>query len=99
MACFRSPCVTNIPVCNAPKSMSKPHKLSDYTEFLPKGDRPERRTPLPITNLPVNAISQDNDPTLEIRTLIEQLQQTARDARAQVRVIEKERDTIAMELA
>ena len=50
--------------------MSKPHKLSDYTEFLPKT---ERRATLPITNLPVNAISEETDPTFEIRTLIEQL--------------------------
>lgn len=99
MACFRILCITSILLEMRPKRMSKPHKLSDYTEFLPKGDRPERRTPLPITNLPVNAISQDNDPTLEIRTLIEQLQQTARDARSQVRTIEQERDSIAVELA
>jgi CheY-like chemotaxis protein/peptidoglycan hydrolase CwlO-like protein len=75
--------------------MSKPHKLSDYTEFLPKT---ERRTPLPITNLPVNAISEETDPTLEIRTLIEQLQQTARDARGQVRAIEQERDALVLDL-
>ncbi len=76
--------------------MSKSHKLSDYTEFLPKT---ERRTPLPITNLPVNAISEDIDPTLEIRTLIEQLQQTARDARTQARTFEQERDAAAISLA
>jgi len=76
--------------------MSTSHKLSDYTEFLPKT---ERRTPLPITNLPVNAISEDIDPTLEIRTLIEQLQQTARDARTQARTFEQERDAAAISLA
>jgi CheY-like chemotaxis protein/chromosome segregation ATPase len=76
--------------------MSKPHKLSDYTEFLPKS---ERRDPLPITNLPVNAISEESDPTLEIRTLIEQLQQTARDARTQARACETERDAMAVNLA
>jgi CheY-like chemotaxis protein/chromosome segregation ATPase len=76
--------------------MSQPHKLSDYTEFLPKK---ERRTPLPITHLPVNAISEESDPTLEIRTLIEQLQETARSARGQVRAIEDERDAIAIDLA
>jgi len=76
--------------------MSQSHKLSDYTEFLPKK---ERRTQLPITNLPVNAISEENDPTLEIRTLIEQLQQTARDARSKVHVAEQERDDMARELA
>lgn len=76
--------------------MSQPHKLSDYSEFLPKK---ERRSPLPITNLPVNAISQDADPTLEIRTLIEQLQQTARDSRNQLNAAEQERDEHARELA
>jgi len=80
----------------ATKRMSQPHKLSDYSEFLPKK---ERRNPLPITNLPVNAISEDMDPTLEIRTLIEQLQQTARDARGQVRAVEQERDAVALDLA
>ncbi len=77
--------------------MSQPHKLSDYTEFLPKKE--QRRSPLPITNLPVNAISEESDPTLEIRTLIEQLQQTARDAREQTRGAEQERDALALEMA
>jgi CheY-like chemotaxis protein len=78
--------------------MSNPQpKLSDYTEFSPKKE--QRRAPLPITNLPVNAISEDVDPTLEIRTLIEQLQQTARDARAQTRAVEQDRDGLTHELA
>ena len=78
--------------------MSQPQpKLSDYTEFLPKKE--QRRTPLPITNLPVNAISEEVDPTLEIRTLIEQLQQTAREARTQTRTVEQERDGLTHELA
>ena len=77
--------------------MSHPQpKLSAYTEFHPT---PEARTPLPITNLPVNALSGDADPTLEIRTLIEQLQQTARDARTQSRAKEQEKDTLGKELA
>ncbi len=77
--------------------MSQPQpKLSDYSEFLPK---PERHTPLPITNLPVNAISEEVDPTLEIRTLIEQLQQSAREARKQTRTVEQERDGLTHELA
>ena len=77
--------------------MSHPQpKLSAYTEFHPK---PEPRTPLPITTLPVNALSEDADPTLEIRTLIEQLQQTARDARTQSRATEQEKDALAHRLA
>lgn len=75
--------------------MSQPHKLSDYSDFLPKK---ERRSPLPITNLPVNAISQESDPTLEIRNLIEQLQQAARDSRSQLNAAEQERDGLAREL-
>jgi len=75
--------------------MPQPQKLSDYSEFLPKR---ERRVPLPITNLPVNAISEDIDPTLEIRTLIEQLQQTAREARAQAHGVEEERDELHQKL-
>lgn len=75
--------------------MSQPQKISDYSEFLPKK---ERRSPLPITNLPVNAISHDSDPTLEIRNLIEQLQQTARDSRGQLNAAEQERDGLAREL-
>jgi len=77
------------------KRMPQSNKLSDYSEFQPKK---ERRTPLPITNLPVNAISEDSDPTLEIRNLIEQLQQTARDSRGQVHTAEQERDGIALDL-
>lgn len=76
--------------------MSQSHNLSDYSEFLPKK---ERRTSLPITSLPVNAISEETDPTFEIRTLIEQLQQTARDARGQLNTAERERDEVARELA
>jgi len=77
--------------------MSQPQpKLSDYTEFLPQK---ERRTPLPITSLPVNAISEEADPTLEIRTLIEQLQQTARDARTEVRAAEQEKEALEQQLA
>lgn len=77
------------------KRMSQSHKLSDYSEFQPKK---ERRTTLPITNLPVNAISEESDPTLEIRNLIEQLQQTARDARGQLHTAEQERDDVVLEL-
>ena len=77
--------------------MSHPQpKLSAYTEFQPQHGT---RTPLPITTLPVNALSEEADPTLEIRTLIEQLQQTARDARTQSRATEQEKDALAHQLA
>ena len=59
---------------------------------------PQRRVPSPITNLPVNALTDDLDPTREIRSLIEQLQQSARDARNQTRTVEHERDDLATQL-
>jgi CheY-like chemotaxis protein len=71
-------------------------KLTDYTDDAP---RSERRAPAPITNLPVNAITHDSDPTLEIRTLIEQLQQAARDARTKQRDVEMEREDLTSQLA
>lgn len=77
--------------------MPQPRKLSDYSEFQPKK---ERRSPLPITAVPTNStMTEEADPTHEIRTLIEQLQQTARDARGQLRVVEEERDEITLKLA
>ena len=54
--------------------------------------------PSPITNLPVNAITAESDPTLEIRTLIEQLQLAARDARSKTREAEQERDDLGTQL-
>jgi CheY-like chemotaxis protein/chromosome segregation ATPase len=76
--------------------MPQPHNISEFSDFLPKKDR---RTPLPLTSLPHGGMSEDADPTLEIRTLIEQLQQSARDARSQARTAEQEKDEIANELA
>ncbi len=77
--------------------MSHPQlKISEFSEFHPT---PEARVPLPITNLPVNALSEDVDPTLEIRTLIEQLQQTSRDARGQTRAVEQEKAALVSQLA
>lgn len=67
-------------------------QFSDFSDFLPSK---EKRAPLPITNLPVNALSDEIDPTREIRTLIDQLQQAAKDARTQARAIEVERDEMA----
>ena len=48
--------------------------------------------------MPVNALVDDTDPTREIRTLIEQLNNTARDARTQVEAAQKEKDSVAAEL-
>lgn len=70
----------------------------NFSEFSDHPPRRERRSPLPITNLPVNAISEPSDPTQEIRTLIEELQKTARDARSQARFAESERDELERQL-
>jgi CheY-like chemotaxis protein/uncharacterized coiled-coil DUF342 family protein len=75
--------------------MSQPQKISDYAEFEPKR---ERRTLLPITKLPID-LGADGDPTSEIRALIEQLQQSARDARVHARTAEEEKFDLAHELA
>jgi CheY-like chemotaxis protein len=88
-------CEAEIIAPSAATRMSQPQKLPDFSDFLPKR---ERRAPLPITNLPVNAITEESDPTLEIRTLIEQLQQTARDARAQALVVEEEKEKLQEKL-
>ncbi len=73
----------------------RPAKLPDYTNPAP---RAERRPVSLITNLPVNTITADVDPTLEIRTLIEQLQHAARDARTKAREAEQERDDLGTQL-
>lgn len=70
----------------------------NYSEYSNPAPRPERRAPAPITNLPVNAITNEADPTLEIRTLIEQLQHAARDSREKLREAEQERDDLGGQL-
>ena len=69
---------------------------SEYTEFVAQS---ARRTPLSIANLPEEAINEEADPTLEIRSLLEQLQKTARDARVHARTVELERDALAHQFA
>ena len=76
--------------------MSSTQKLPDYSDFHPGKDR---RGTLPITHLPGTASSEETDPTLEIRTLVEQLQQAAREARGQMHAVESERDDLARHLA
>ncbi len=73
----------------------RPAKLTDLHSNAP---RSERRPPAPITNIPVNAITAESDPTLEIRTLIEQLQHVAREARNKTRETEQERDDLGTQL-
>jgi chromosome segregation ATPase len=54
--------------------------------------------PAPITTLPFNAITDNVDPTREIRALIEQLQQTARDARTQTSTLQREKEDLGNQL-
>lgn len=75
--------------------MSQPNpKFSDfdYTPVI------QPRGPAPVTNLPVNALSGDMDPTRDLRNLIEQLQNSAREARNQVQITESERDQVVAQL-
>lgn len=48
---------------------------------------------------PESGLTDEIDPTREIRTLIDQLQSTSRDARGQIRAVEKERDDLATQVA
>lgn len=64
----------------------------DYSDFSDHHPRRERRSHVPIINLPINSLSESTDPTQEIRNLLEELQKTARDARGQARGAEAERD-------
>lgn len=68
-----------------------------YSEFEIASKR-ERRSPAPITNLPVNALTDEVDPTQEIRNLINELQTSAREARAHLQGVELERDDLAAKL-
>ncbi|MEA3209751.1 MAG: hypothetical protein QOE70_2808 [Chthoniobacter sp.] len=72
----------------------RPIQTTEFPDYLPGK---ERRS-VPIPNFAVTALTQEIDPTQEIRTLIEQLQQTARDARGQLRAVEHERDEFAQQL-
>jgi CheY-like chemotaxis protein/uncharacterized coiled-coil DUF342 family protein len=75
--------------------MSQPNPKYSEFEFASKR---ERRGPLPITNLPVNALTGDADPTQEIRNLINELQAASRDAKSRATVVEQERDDLSRQL-
>jgi CheY-like chemotaxis protein len=66
------------------------HKI---TEFPGINDAAE-----PIASLPEGYLTQDRDPTREIRDLIEELQATAREARRRQRQAEEERERLRSEL-
>jgi len=67
-----------------------------YPDFF--HSKPESRVPAPITTLPCSAITDTVDPTREIRALIEQLQQTARDARTQTSILQREKEDLGNQL-
>jgi chromosome segregation ATPase len=69
-------------------------KYSD-NDFAPKR---ERRGSATITNLPVNALTDEVDPTQEIRNLINELQNAARDSKTRAQQMEQERDDLAAQL-
>ena len=48
----------------------------------------------PIASLPADLLTQEKDPTREIRNLIEELQATARDARRRQRHAEEEHEKL-----
>ena len=66
------------------------HKI---TEFPGTSDAME-----PIASLPADLLTQDQDPTREIRNLIEELQNTAREARRRQRQAEEEREQLRGEV-
>ncbi|MEO6788972.1 MAG: response regulator [Chthoniobacteraceae bacterium] len=59
------------------------------TEFPDGGAAPD-----PIASFPAGFLTQDRDPTREIRNLIEELQATAREARRRQRQAEEEREQL-----
>ena len=69
--------------------------LADSTDYLPTSVRIAQA---PITRLPVNALNDTIDPTLEIRTLIEQLQLAASDARTQARTLQEDKEELNTQL-
>ena len=72
-----------------------PQPISDQSDYFSKIGR---SGPSPITHLPVNALTGAIDPTQEIRTLIEQLQDSARDARAESQVLQEEKEELGAQL-
>ena len=72
-----------------------PQPLTNPSNFGPKG---VRAIPAPITHLPINALTDTIDPTREIRSLIEQLQIAARDARLNAQTLEDEKDEVGVQL-
>ncbi len=74
------------------------HSAKKISAFPEDASRAARRLPAAVPASPVNAVAPESDPTLEIRHLIEQLQQSARDARSQLQRVATERDDLGRQL-
>ena len=72
-----------------------PQPLTDPSDFPQKSGR---SLPSPIALLPVNALTDRIDPTQEIRALIEQLQNSASEARAHSRTLQEDKDELSVQL-
>lgn len=72
-----------------------PQPLTNPSDFGPKS---VRSIPGPITHLSINALTDAIDPNHEIRSLIEQLQNTTRDARLSALTLEDEKDELGVQL-
>ena len=75
-----------------------PQNPQPFTNSSDFGHKSVRAVPAPITHLPVNALTDTIDPTREIRSLIEHLQISARDARLNVLSLEQEKDELHAQL-
>lgn len=66
---------------------------------VPDADLPARQEDrgTPIVNLPVSSLTDGADPTTEIRNLIEQLHRTARDTRAQLEKVQREKEMAVLQ--
>ncbi len=69
--------------------------ITDPSDYTPKSGR---SGPAPITHLPVPAPGDAADPALEIRKLIEQLQLSARNARAESQTLQEEKEELSVQL-
>jgi hypothetical protein len=79
---------------------SSPSHFMSVPKPAPESDFPAREEErvAPIVNLPVNALTDGGDPTKEIRTLIEQLHRSARDTRAQLETVQREKEKVSRQL-
>lgn len=77
--------------------MPQPEPLPD-PEPSSLGAPSKRRGPTPASQSLGSGLGEESDPTLEIRTLIERLQQVSRVSRSKVEALETDNRTLASEL-